>query len=154
MKNKAKKKVIKPANPLNVFFVLVAISIVVGMVVIILNHHFSFDGKDRPGIEDYDVQVVIDNVKIDDYNKFNLGEEFVISNENTVLGVVSKQPFYAENVIGFFVVFKVKGSYDAENGFMLNGDMYIAPGMRFMIHGNNSTHQMEIHSITKSNNTN
>ena len=57
---------------------MVAISIVVGMVVIILNHHFSFDGKDRPGIEDYDVQVVIDNVKIDDYNKFNLGDEVEI----------------------------------------------------------------------------
>ena len=152
MKNKSKKKVIKPANPLNVFLVLIAVSIIAGVVLIILNQHYSFDGKERSVIEDYDIQVVVDNVKIDDYNKFIVGDEFVISNENTVLGVVSKQPFYADKVTGFFVIFTVRGSYDAENGFLLNGDKYIAPGMKFMIHGNNSTHQVEIYSITKSKN--
>ena len=91
----------------------------------------------------------LDN-NIDDYgqyNKFALGNEFVISENDTVLGVVNSEPIYAGNIDGFFVTFKTTGSYNYKNGFMLNGNMYLAPGMILNIYGEDSTHKAEIYSI-------
>jgi hypothetical protein len=71
----------------------------------------------------------------------------VISENNTVLGVVSSEPEYADNIDSFYVTFKTIGSYDYENGFKLNGDLYLASGMNINIYGDISTHKAEIYSI-------
>ena len=149
MKKKQKKKIIKSINPLNAFLMLVIFSIVVGIVVIILNQHFAFDGKEKPVIEDYEIKVIIKDAAVSDYSSFHVGEEFVLSGKNVFFGEVIATPYYTENVVGFIVTFTAKGSYTADNGFLLNGDLYIAPGNVMKIHGDESSHMAEIYSIEK-----
>ena len=150
MKKSQKKRVIKPVNPVNIFILLAVILVLAATVILVLNDQHGFDGKKKPVIADYEIKVIIKTDNIDDYgqySKFAMGKEFVISENDTVLGVVNSEPVYAGNIDGFFIVFKTSGSYDYENGFMLNGNMYLAPGMILNIYGEDSTHKAEIYSI-------
>lgn len=150
MKKTKKRKVIKPINPVNAFILIAIVLILAATVIMVLNNQHGFDGERKPVISDYEIKVIIKTDEVDDYgqfSKFIVGEEFVISENNTVLGVVSSEPEYVGNIDGFFVVLKARGSYDAENGFMLNGNMYLAPGVVLNIYGDNSTHVAEIYSI-------
>ena len=151
MKKTQKKRGVKPVNPVNFFILLAVMLVLAATVILVLNDQYGFDGKTKPVIADYEIKVIIktDN-NIDDYgqyNKFALGNEFVISENDTVLGVVNSEPIYAGNIDGFFVTFKTTGSYNYKNGFMLNGNMYLAPGMILNIYGEDSTHKVEIYSI-------
>ena len=149
MRSKIRKKVFKPSNPLNVFITLAIISVLVAVVVLILNYHYALDGKEKPVMDEYKMKVIIKNGSINDYNSFTVGEEFVLSDKNIVLGNVGSAPYYAENIYGFFVEFDVSGTYNRKDGFFLYGNLYIAPGNEFRIHNGESSHIAEIYSIEK-----
>ena len=150
MKKTQNKKVIKPVNPVNVFVILVILLTLTATIIMVLNNQYGFDGKKKPVISDYEIKVIIKTEEIDNYGQyanFTLGKEFIISENNTVLGTVIQEPVYAGNVNGFFVVLKARGTYDYENGFMLNGNMYLAPNTNLKINGEDSIHRAEIYSI-------
>ena len=147
MKRKKKETVSKPINVLNIFLVLVILSIIAGFLIMFLNDIYSFDGGESLDIDRYEMKISIKDMKSEDLISLGNGDRLVINDANIVLGtlvdVVSNDE---ENTTVLYL--NVVGTYTSDSGFKLNGKTNMALGDLVELEGINKVAEIiSIHAI-------
>lgn len=145
MKKKINKKVIRPTNALNAFLFLVILSVIVGIVILVLNSEYGFDGEEKSPLKKYKVEMEIINISENDIDEFSVGSQFYISNENMILGnIIDVSTADNKTIISFEVV----GNYSKDNEFMLNGNIYLSLGKQLKIKCDKNNYIVNITDIS------
>lgn len=158
------KKNRKKINVLDALLVVAVIALIAGLVILFLYDDYGPLGKNKTRIEEYVVTFV--TLGSEDNNEQYFAEDtlYRIEPENAYFGTVCKEPYLEpvytyeykdDNVVKIETSKKcvvssclVNGCYKSE-GFMLNGNTYIAPGMLIPISSYDFSSTVQILSIKK-----
>ena len=162
MENVSKKKL----NVIDVLILLVIVTCVVGLVVRFGNFGFSSSSED---LDDYEISFLVSNIAYDSQYYFSQGDTVTLVDKGVVLGkldgLVKPTPavFSAQEKNGMPITVSyptessridVKGTIASkgvmgENGYLLGGTTYIAPGAEYKVQSEHMDFVLTITDIVK-----
>lgn len=154
----------KKANVLDLLLVFIVTALVAGIVIMFLYDDYGPLGKNKTHIEEYVVTFVTLGSENDNTQYFTKDTLYRLDPNNAYFGTVCTEPtaqpvysydFTDEGVVRIETGEKtvvsscvVNGCYKSE-GFMLNGNTYVAPGMFIPISSDEFSSNVQILSIKK-----
>lgn len=158
------KKDRKKINMLDALIVFAVVALIVGAFLLFLYNDYGPLGKNKAYVEEYVVTFVTPGSKDNNERYFAKDTVYRLDPENAYFGTVCKEPstepVYTYDYVGdeiakvetneTYIVSCciVNGCYKSE-GFMLNGNTYIAPGMFIPISSDEFSSNVQILSIKK-----
>lgn len=158
------KKSRKKINVLDALLAVAVIALIAGLIIIFLYNDYGPLGKNKTHIEKYVVTFITLGSEDDNEQYFANDALYRLEPENAYFGTVCKEPYsepvyeyeYTDDGVVKIETSKksvvssclVNGCYKSE-GFMLNGNTYIAPGMFIPISSDEFSSTVQIISIKK-----